>query len=143
MEVLITRINFNEKWTEGKLFIDGRYICDTLEDRDRKLYDYMSVEEIMKNKVYDETCIPYGRYKLTIDYSNKFKKYLIRINNVKGFDGTRIHSLNTADESLGCCGVGKKTSDGWISESRKTYAIVHSIVQAELAKGNDVWLEII
>lgn len=143
MEILLTRINFNEKWTEGKLYVDGRYVCDTLEDKYRNLYSYMSEEEIMKNKVYGQTAIPSGRYKLTITWSNKFKKELIQINNVKGFQGVRIHSLNTAEESFGCVGVGKKLSDGYITQSRDTYKIVHSIVQAELDKGNDVWLEII
>lgn len=142
MDVLIIRTKFDDKWTEGKLYIDGKYICDTLEDKDRELYDSMDEDEIMKRKVYGETCIPYGRYKLTIDYSNKFKKELIRINKVKGFDGTRIHSLNTADESLGCVGVGIKLKDGYITKSRDTYSIVHKIVQNALMNNENAYLTI-
>lgn len=142
MDVLIIRTKFNEKWTEGKLYIDGKYICDTLEDKDRELYDSMDEEEIMKKKVYGKTCIPYGRYKLTIDWSYKFKKQLIHILNVKGFSGVRIHSLNTAEESLGCVGVGVKLNDGYITKSRATYAIVHKMVSDAIAEGEDIFLTI-
>lgn len=142
MDVLIVRTKFDEKWTEGKLYIDGKYICDTLEDKDRELYDSMPEDEIMKKKVYGKTCIPYGRYKLTIDWSNKFKKELIHILSVKGFSGVRIHSLNTAEESLGCIGVGVKLRDGYITKSRDTYSIVHKIVHSALLKSDNVSLTI-
>lgn len=142
MDVLIIRTKFDEKWTEGKLYIDEKYICDTLEDKDRGLDDSMTEDDILKKKVYGKTCIPYGRYKLTIDYSNKFKKDLIKINSVKGFDGTRIHSLNTAEESLGCVGVGVKLKDGYITKSRDTYSIVHKIVLNALLKKDNVHLTI-
>lgn len=142
MDVLVVRYNFNEKYTEGRLYINGKYICDTLEDCNRELYDSMPEEEIMKKKVYGETCIPFGRYKLTIDYSNKFQKELIHILNVKGFSGVRIHSLNTAEESLGCIGVGVKLNDGYITKSRATYAIVHKMVSDAISNGEDIYLTI-
>jgi len=142
MDVLVVRYNFNEKYTEGRLYINGKYICDTLEDCNRELYDSMPEEEIMKKKVYGETCIPFGRYRLTIDYSNKFKKELIHILNVKGFSGVRIHSLNTAEESLGCIGVGVKLKDGYITNSRATYAIIHKMVSDSIAEGEDIYLTI-
>lgn len=142
MEIVVKRINFADDYTEGQLFVNGKYICDTLEDKDRNLDNYMSEDEILKRKIYGVTAIPIGRYHITIDYSYKFKKNLIHILNVKGFDGIRIHSLNEASQSLGCIGVGKKTRDGWISESRKTYAILHKIVEDALNLDDKVYLTI-
>lgn len=143
MDIVVKRINFTEDYTEGKLYINGTYICDTLEDKDRGLDNSMSVDEILQVKVYSKTSIPTGRYRIIIDYSNKFQKNLIRILNVRGFDGIRLHSLNEASQSLGCIGVGKKMSDGWIGESRKTYAIVHSIVEKAIKNNESVYLTIV
>ena len=37
MEILVKRIAKKPKYTIGKMYIDGQYICDTLEDTDRGL----------------------------------------------------------------------------------------------------------
>lgn len=142
MEILLIRENFTDEYTEGKLFINGVYICDTIEDKDRGLNSSMSEEEILKKKVYGKTCIPYGRYKVVIDWSNKYGKMLIHILNVKCFDGIRIHSLNSAGDSLGCIGPGIKTAPGWVSKSRDTYKVVHSKVDEALTRGDEVHIEI-
>jgi len=112
MELKVKRIAKRDTYTIGKLYVDGEYFCDTIEDRDRGLNDSMSVEEIKKIKVYGETAIPTGRYRVTLSYSVKFKKMLPEILNVKGFTGIRIHSGNTAKDSLGCILVGKNTVVG-------------------------------
>lgn len=142
MEILLIRENFTDDYTEGKLFINGVYVCDTIEDCDRGLDQSMSEDEILKKKVYGKTCIPYGRYKVIIDYSNKYGKMLIHILNVKGFDGIRCHSLNEASQSLGCIGPGKRTAPGWVSKSRDTYKIIHSKVEEALKRGDEVHIEI-
>lgn len=143
MDLLVKRINFTDDYTEGQLFVNGVYVCDTLEDKDRVLDSSMSEDEILHKKVYGRTAIPTGRYNVIIDWSNKFQKNLIHLLNVKGFDGIRIHSLNEASQSLGCIGVGKKTSDGWISESRKTYSIVHNMVEGALKNKENVYVTVV
>jgi len=121
MKLLLERIAKKETYTIGKLYVDGEYFCDTIEDRDRGLNDSMSVEEIKKIKVYGETAIPTGRYRVTLSYSIKFKKMLPEILNVKGFAGIRIHSGNTAKDSLGCIIVGRNTVVGQVTSSRATF----------------------
>lgn len=135
MEILLQRTKKTEDYTEGKLFVDGVYVCDTIEDAERGLDQSMSEEEITEKKVYEKTAIPTGRYKVTIDWSNKFGKMLIHILNVKGFDGIRVHSGNSAGDSFGCVLVGLRTSNGWVSSSRKTYAILHKMVEDGLKNG--------
>ena len=43
MEIVIKRIAKKSTYTIGKLYIDNKYFCDTLEDKDRGLKDTMSV----------------------------------------------------------------------------------------------------
>ena len=68
MEIVIKRIAKKSTYTIGKLYIDNKYFCDTLEDKDRGLKDTMSVEEILKIKVKHETAIPTGTYTLVLSY---------------------------------------------------------------------------
>lgn len=131
MIIKVKRVAFKKDYTIGKLYIDGKYVCDTLEDRDRGLDDSMNEEDIKKKKVYGETAIPYGTYKVSITYSNKFKKMLPLIENVKGFSGIRIHSGNTAKDSLGCILVGENKEVGKVINSRKTFDKLFDLIKNE------------
>lgn len=121
MKLKLVRKYRKETYTIGKLYVDGVYFCDTIEDRDRGLDDSMGLAEIMTKKRYGETAIPYGTYKVEITYSPKYKRLMPEIKNVKGYSGIRIHSGNTAKDTLGCLIVGKNTQVGMVTESRKTY----------------------
>lgn len=131
MIIKVKRVAFKKDYTIGKLYIDGKYVSDTLEDRDRGLDDSMNEEDIKKKKVYGETAIPYGTYKVSITYSNKFKKMLPLIENVKGFSGIRIHSGNTAKDSLGCILVGENKEVGKVINSRKTFDKLFDLIKNE------------
>lgn len=109
----------------GKLYIDGQYVCDTLEDTDRGLDDKMSEEEILSKKVKGETAIPTGIYQVTITYSPKYKKNMPLINNVKGYSGIRIHSGNTNKDTEGCVLVGLNKEVGKVLNSRKMYNVLY------------------
>lgn len=119
MELTLIRNDFLPDRTFGKLYVDGEYWCDTLEDRDRNLYDYMSAEEIKQKKVYGETCIPYGTYMIKMTYSIKFEKELPQILNVPGFAGVRIHNGSFPEHSLGCVLIGRRLND-MLTDSRVT-----------------------
>ena len=121
MKLKLVRKYRKETYTIGKLYVDGVYFCDTIEDKDRGLDDSMGLAEIMTKKRYGETAIPYGTYKVEITYSPKYKRLMPEIKNVKGYSGIRIHSGNTAKDTLGCLIVGKNTQVGMVTESRKTY----------------------
>ena len=125
-------------YTIGKLYIDGEYFCDTLEDKDRGLTDDMTVSEISNIKIKKETAIPTGTYKITITYSNRFKKNMPLINDVKGFEGIRIHSGNTNQDTEGCILVGFNKVKGNVINSRDTYNKLFSI----LSKSNNITITI-
>ena len=80
----------------------------------------MSEEQIKKIKVYGKTAIPTGKYKVEVTYSPKFKRYLPILLNVRGFSGIRIHSGNTAEDTLGCLLVGFNKVKGQVINSRVT-----------------------
>ena len=134
MELLLKRIARRETYTIGHLYIDGRYFCDTIEDKDRGLRQDMQVSVIRAIKRKGVTAIPMGRYRVTLDVrSQKFsqKKYernygfcngfLPRLINVPGYEGVLIHVGNTAKDTEGCLLVGKNTKVGKVLESRVTF----------------------
>lgn len=131
MILTLKRIAFRYSYTIGKLYVDGVYVCDTIEDMDRGLDDSMDEDEIKARKVYGETAIPYGTYKVSITYSPKYKKMMPLIENVKGFSGIRMHSGNTAKDSLGCIIVGKNKKVGMVLDSRETYNRLFDIIKDE------------
>lgn len=126
MKLLLRRIAKRDTYTIGRLYIDGKYFCDTLEDTDRNLTSEMDEEYIREQKVYGKTAIPSGVYQVQITYSPKFKKNMPLVKDVKGFQGIRIHSGNTDKDTEGCILVGKNTKVGMVTDSRKTYNALFS-----------------
>lgn len=120
MIIKIDRKYKKDTYTIGKVYINDDYYCDSLEDKDRGLKQSDSIDNIKSKKVYGQTAIPSGTYKVTVTYSNKFKKKLPLINDVKGFDGIRIHSGNTDKDSLGCILLGYNKVKGKVINSRDT-----------------------
>lgn len=121
MRITLIRIANKPNYCIGKLYIDGVYFCDTLEDVDRGLDDTMSENEILSLKVKGQTAIPTGIYPISITYSPKYKRMMPLLNNVKGYSGIRIHSGNTAKDTEGCLLVGKNKEVGKVLDSRATY----------------------
>ena len=117
-------ITIDRKWkkdgyTISRVYLNEEYFgCNCLEDTDRGLRQDMSLDEIKKKKVYGQTAIPSGSYECIYTYSTRFKKMLPLLLNVPGFDGIRIHSGNSAKDTLGCLLIGKNDKVGWISDSR-------------------------
>lgn len=134
MRITIERKYKKEKYTIGKMYIDGVYFCDVVEDKDKGLDDSMTESEITAIKVYGKTAIPTGVYDLEWTFSNKFKRFLPEIKNVKGFSGIRIHSGNTAEDSLGCPIIGENKIKGGVVNSRVTCERLFIIIKNTIKK---------
>lgn len=128
MRIVLLRIANRPTYCIGKLYIDGVYFCDTIEDTDRGLDDKMTEAEILKKKVKGQTAIPTGVYPVYITWSPKYNKPMPLIENVKGYSGIRIHSGNTSKDTEGCLLVGKNKEVGKVLESRKTYNALFQIL---------------
>ena len=131
MKIELVRIAFKETYTIGKLYVDGKYFSDVLEDVDRGLDSSMTESEILKKKVKGQTAIPTGHYVINITYSPKYKRMMPLLLDVKGFSGIRIHSGNTAKDTEGCLIVGKNKKVGMVLESRDTYQRLFKMMEGQ------------
>ena len=132
MRLTLIRIVNRPTYCIGKLYIDGKWFCDTLEDVDRGLDDSMDEKTIRELKIKAQTAIPTGIYQVLLTYSPKYKKIMPLVNNVKGYSGIRIHSGNTAKDTEGCLLVGKNKEVGKVLESRATFnALFKRLQQAK------------
>ena len=135
MEIVLDRKYKKDTYTLGEVTVNGKFFSMSMEDRDRGLTQSMNEDEILSKKVYAETAIPTGRYEIKLSFSNKFKRILPILLNVKGFDGIRMHRLNTAIESHGCIGLGMNNSIGTITESTRYELKIVYLLQEEEKQG--------
>lgn len=140
MRLTLKRIANKKDYCIGKLYINGKYFCDTLEDVDRGLDDSMTEDDIKAIKVKGQTAIPVGIYTVLMTYSPKYQKIMPLINNVKGYSGIRIHSGNTSKDTDGCLLVGKNTVVGRLTDSRNTFNALFKRLQQK--GSNKITIEI-
>ena len=136
MKLLLRRKFKGETYTIGDLYIDGEFFCNTLEDkvRDLPLLCYDTPQGInckCKEKVYAETAIPCGTYKVTISHSPRFKRKLPRLHDVPHFLGILIHNGNHKEHSSGCILVGNNRVKGMVLESMATMKKLMVILNKE------------
>ena len=96
MMLLLHRQPTRDGTTLGVLSIDGVRCCETLEDAVRT-----------DGKVYGETAIPFGRYRVMLTQSMRFRTMLPLVLDVPGFSGIRIHAGNSQRDTEGCILVGQ------------------------------------
>ncbi len=96
MLITLIRDTFTPAETLGKLYIDRKYFCDTLEP------------PVVPNAQHPKGAIPEGWYKVQLTRSPKFGRLLPLLYYVPGFEGIRIHSGNNRDHTSGCILVGER-----------------------------------
>ncbi|MBI5373729.1 MAG: hypothetical protein HZA79_17015 [Sphingobacteriales bacterium] len=129
MELVLTR-QYNDKGVSGTLTFNGERICD-------------SIEPPWRNNQRQISCIPEGRYLLTLRSSLRFGWHLL-VNNVPGRSLILIHAFNYAlKESRGCIGPVKKlTGPGQGLSSRDALCGLMQLVLPCLNKRKPVFLTI-
>lgn len=142
MEIVVKRKYPRPTYTIGKLYINGRFICDTCEDRDRGLTADDPMDVIKAKKVYAETAIPKGRYKVILNFSPKFKRELPRLLDVPGFSGVLIHRGNSAEDSAGCILVGENKVKGKVINSTNWENQLVTMVRDALSLGESCYITI-
>lgn len=132
MRIKILREQFKPNSTVGRLLVDGTFECFTLEDG------------VRKNKVFGETAIPPGTYRVTVEDSPRFKRKLPRLHDVPDFSGVLIHPGNKAADTHGCVLVGQQWRPGTeeIGASRAAFEALFVKINAALANGDGVSIEI-
>lgn len=152
LELTLARIAPRENYTIGRLYIDGTYFCDTLEDavRDLNRNGKFDNNEV---KVPGHTAIPFGSYEVTLDVvSPRFSRSatyrqiagkLPRLLNVPHFDGILIHIGNTPADTEGCILVGRNTTIGRVNESTSTFWKLYPILRQAADRGDTIRITII
>ena len=136
MEILVDRIFLGETYTIGNLFVNGKYICDTIEDTVRILHSEA-------DKVKDKTAIPKGRYKVILSYSPHFKRILPELLDVPYFKNIRIHNGNDENDSSGCIIVGLNKTKGKVLNSKETLNKLMTILEPAWEKEKEMYITII
>ena len=125
MKLTLKRIAKRADYTIGRLEDEnGVKICDTLEPTWR---DYKGGEL----KVPRKSAVPEGTYPVVITKSKKFGKYLPLLVGVPGFEGVRIHSGNTVNDTEGCILVGQNLEKGKVLLSRLTLEKLMRLIENE------------
>lgn len=153
LDIILERRYPKETYTIGIIYVNEAVLCNSLEDRDRGLWVYDSLETIVAKKVYGETAIPKGRYEVTLDViSPKYSQisyyrkltggYMPRLLNVPGFEGILIHPGNGPEDTLGCILPGKNTVKGKVTNSRYWFEKLYKLMKDEHAKGEKIFITI-
>lgn len=131
MKLLLVRDTFTDISTTGKLYVDGKFECYSLED------------VVREQKVFGETAIPYGTYQVILDLSYRFKRILPHILDVPNFDGVRIHIGNSAENTRGCILVGMTRKQDWIGQSQIAFKFLMEKLEEAYDKKESITIEII
>lgn len=107
----IMKITIDRKWakagyTVGRLYVDGKLLCNTLEP------------PLKGNGSHPKGAIPRGVYGVEVTWSPRFRRMLPLVCGVPGFSGIRIHAGNTVSDTMGCILVGWNTDVGRLTSSR-------------------------
>ena len=132
MRLTLKRVFKGDTYTIGKLYIDGVYFCDTLEDKVRKITPD-------DPKVYGETAILSGIYEVVINWSPRFKCMMPLLLKVAHFVGIRIHWGNIAKDTEGCILVGENKEKGKVLNSKVTYNKLMTILKG----ANNITIEVV
>lgn len=125
MQLTLIRDQSNDRCTLGRLFINGSFLCYTLEDVDRRL-------ESGGEKIHGQTAIPRGAYSIIINRSQRFGRDMPLLLDVPGFSGVRIHPGNTAADTEGCILVGTTRGAESLGNSRAAYEKLYDMIEHEL-----------
>ena len=153
MKLVADRKYKKETYCISNLYVDGAWFCSILEDRDRGLTQFDSLEHIKAVKVPAETAIPSGEYIVTLDvvspkYSaNSFYQRVCqgkvpRLLDVPGFSGILIHVGNSALDSAGCLLCGLNTVKGGLTQSKITFEKLYKVLKLAHDRGEQITIEL-
>jgi hypothetical protein len=145
MELTVIRRFCKPDYTIGVLMVDGDYQCDTLEDRIRDLNDLNhdgDFDDPGEGKVYGQTAIPCGRYRVVVNVSPRLKRKLPLLLDVPGFSGIRIHGGKNSKWTEGCILVGENKVSGGLINSHYHETALTNLIEGAIFNKEDVYITI-
>ncbi len=161
MELTVLRYSTGHESTLGALFAEKvvDVIDEAVGDVDEKpeFLCYTLEDEHRSKKVFGETRIPAGKYKLSLReyggfhqrYKEKFPDFhigMLEVKDVPGFTDILIHIGNNDDDTAGCLLLGNQshqniTGPGFIGSSTDAYKRVYKFIAGFLDSGGSVTIE--
>lgn len=145
MNLNLQRTTLSANSTEGKLFIDGKFECYTLEPTDREKIG----EPVSSWKIPGKTAIPVGTYGVEVTYfvpqsalGQGSGYYAPLLDNVPGFIGIRIHIGNFPTDTEGCILVGNTVEQDEVLNSRDAFNSMMAKIQAARNRGEPVQITV-
>lgn len=156
MELLLERKYCKDKYTIGRLSVNGVFFSNTLEDTTRDINKNGKFDN-GEIKIQGETAIPYGTYEITLDVlSPKFSKYsfyqevcngkLPRLLNVPSFEGVLIHVADGpkgADLLEGCIGIGKNNIVGGLTNGKEYFKKLYKLLYEAKLNNEKITIKIV
>jgi hypothetical protein len=145
MELGLSRRFCKETYTIGRFFANSKYFCDTLEDKVRDLKDLNGDGDFKdegEGKVYGETAIPAGRYKVGIYFWLKHKKEVPILIDVPGFTGILIHTGTNPKHTEGCILVGQNKQKGRLTDGPYYLTTLTQMIRDAISDDDEVWITI-
>lgn len=139
LQVLLTRNWRKDTYTIGRIYVNGNFFCNSLEDKDRGLIQGMPLETLKKMKIQDQTAIPVGTYRLRVTMSPKFKRELIEVVDVPAFTGIRFHRGVNENHTSGCVLTGLNKIKGGLVDGAKYEEEITKMVKA----ADEAWLTVV
>ena len=118
-------------YTQGYLFVDNQYFCDTLEAR-----VFVPERDRLNAK---NVAMPKGRYQIVMHYSNRYKRFVPTI-----FEYGKCYMFQKGSKPKDAQGiiVGKNAPVGWIEDSEDYLQRLISRIHHAIRGGERVILEI-
>ena len=134
MRITVKRSAKKPGYTIGRMMVNGKYLCDTMEPTWRDLSK--------EGKIWGQTAIPEGTYQVYITKSRKFYRWLPLLWQVPGFEGIRIHAGNYPEDTQGCILVGWNKQRGMLNNSRDALMLLINEMTSAYGRGEKVEIEI-
>ena len=143
MEIFVERKYRKEEYTIGSVSINGKFFCNSLEDKDRGLMSSMPLSKLKKMKIYGKTAIPLGTYSVRSYFWPKYRKKYPMLLDVPCYTGILIHGMANASQSLGCIGVGENKIKGGLVNCEKYVRKLTSMIEQCEKEGEKVTITIV
>lgn len=143
LNLRLERFYLGNSYTVGRLSIGEKYLCHTLEDITRDLNKDGDLDDPGETKIFGETSIPYGRYRVEVSYSPKFRRLLPAVLGVWGFVGIRIHRGRYPSHTSGCILVGRNNIKGQLTNSEYYETTLTDLLYQHQLKGGIIYINVI
>ena len=142
MKLEVLRFNSGKTFTSGLLF--------DVTDNVRSFLCYTMEDQYNPTKIYGETRIPAGTYKLTLRaeggfhnrYLNRYgadwHKGMIYVNEVPNYEYILWHVGNSPTDTKGCLLLSKTQKDAFGGASRAAYEEVYPVIRDAILSGEEV-----